>query len=211
MAATSKLNWNNFVPSSHWPSVTSARAHPSFPLPGHKLTLWLSCVRCLCVTLSWIPTSPSACDVNVWSLIQFRFSCYRFCFNLCLISDNTASSYWVTRNICGNPAKPRKSFLYCSLDLFCLVKTNNFAQIDSPFNKKNTSSLEYYKSLVYFNFHNNEGSGKGTPVQLAISWINRGYLCSCYCIPPLLKKRWEKCVLFRFYCINYASVFINTQ
>ena len=89
--------------------------------------------------------------------------------------------------------------------------TNNFAQIDSLFNKKNTSSLEYYKSLVYFHFHNNEGSGKGTPVQLAISWINRGCLCSCYCIPPLLRKRWEKCVLFRFYCINYASVFINTQ
>ena len=89
--------------------------------------------------------------------------------------------------------------------------TNNFAQIDSPFNKKNTSSLEYYKSLVYFHFHNNEGSGKGTLVQLAISWINRGCLCSCYCIPPLLRKRWEKCVLFRFYYINYASVFINTQ
>ena len=89
MAATSKLNWNNFVPSSHWPSVTSTWAHPSFALPGHKLTLWLSCVRCLCVTLSWIPTSPSACDVNVWSLIKFRFSCYRFSLDLSSTSDNT--------------------------------------------------------------------------------------------------------------------------
>ena len=150
MLATSKLNWNNFVPWSHWPSVTSTRAHPSFPLLRHKLTLWLSCVRCLCVTLSWMPTSPSACDVNVWSLFQFRFSCYRFCFNLSLISDNTASSYWVTRNLCGNPAKPRKSFLYCSLDLFCLVKSRfkAFVKIflvraEWETNKRNFPSMIY--------------------------------------------------------------------
>lgn len=81
--------------------------------------------------------------------------------------------------------------------------------------------VEYHKSLVYFRFHNSRSSRKGTLVQLAISSINWDYLCSWYCIPPLLKKRWEKFIhhsqrlekfiLFRIYRINYASLFINAQ
>lgn len=87
-----------------------------------------------------------------------------------------------------------------------------------PFNKQNTSSLEYHKSLVYFRFHNNRSSRKG---ELAISSINWDYLCNWYCIPPLLEKRWEKLIhhsqrlekfiLFRIYRINYASLFLNAQ
>ena len=218
--------------------MTSTRAHPSFPLPRYKLTIWLSCVRFfVCVTFSWVSTSPSACDVNVWSFFRFRFSSYRYLLNFSSISDNAVVFQFqlllshggkgIFAEILLSPGNP----FYCSLDLFCLVKLRfeafsgiiysvlfrlrrniclllsclltlvikkawslcrtltapkthpsillnplrfeyeeivTYRQLCtnrvSPFNKQNTSSLEYHKSLVYFRFHNSRSSRKGTLV-----------------------------------------------
>ena len=102
-----------------------------FPFAKAQVNSWviwvrLSCVRCLCVTLSWVSISPSACDVD--ALVFFGFVSRVIDFSLTLVQSPimlkcfNVSSYRVTRNLCGNPAKSRKSFLYRSLDLFCLIK-----------------------------------------------------------------------------------------
>ena len=66
------------------------------------------------VTFSWVSTSPSACDVNVWSFFRFRFSSYRYLLNFSSISDNAVvfqCQLLLSHGDKESSRKPRKSFL----------------------------------------------------------------------------------------------------